>query len=264
MRPSVRVLRWAAWAPGLDSQDDWRGWARTPAAVPAEGHPEARFLPALLRRRCTPLTRIALTAAFDCLEEAERDGVRTVFASRHGSLNESVELLDLIVRGERISPAKFSHTVHNAQAGLFCIATGNRQASSSLAACADTFACGYLEALAHLEREPGRPVLYVMGDVALSPTFAPLVTEPPGAYALALLLAREGTGPELAFDLPGDGPVGTRPWPDALEFLRWLLAEEAALALGRFRWIRVRPPSPAGSSGGSIRAAGGRGPGACG
>jgi len=236
--PRARVLRWSAWAPGRETREAWEAWARAPGPLPPEGHPEARFLPAMLRRRCSPLTRIVLTAAFGCLEEAEHEAVRTVFASRHGSVNESIELLGRIVRNERLSPARFSHTVHNAQAGLFCIAAGNRQASSSLAARADTFACGYLEALAHLERDPDRPVLYVMGDGRLAPTFAHLVREPPGAYGVGLLLAREGTGPELAFDLEGRAGTGERPWPDAAEFLRWLLAGEPALALGRFRWTR--------------------------
>jgi hypothetical protein len=234
------VLRWSAWAAGRETRADWEAWARAPGPLPADGHPEARFLPPLLRRRCSPLTRIVLTAAFGCLAEDERARVRTVFASRHGSVNESIELLEAIVRGEKLSPARFSHTVHNAQAGLFCIAAGNREASSSLAARADTFACGFLEALAHLEREPGRPVLYVMGDGRLADTFAALVREPPGSYAVALLLAREGSGPEVAFDLDaGAAPTPERGWPDAAEFLRWLLAGEPALALGRFRFARA-------------------------
>jgi len=236
--PPARVLRWSAWAPGREAQADWQAWAHAPEALPFEGQAEARFLPPMLRRRCTPLTRIVLSAAFGCLAEAERSAVRSVFASRHGSLNESIELLESIVRGERISPAKFSHTVHNAQAGLFCIATGNCRSSSSIAARTDTFPCGYLEALAQLEREPARPVLYVIGDVPLAPTFAPLVPEPPAAYALALLLAREGTGSALEFGLRDEVAPAERPWPDALEFLRWLLGDEPALALGRFYWTR--------------------------
>ena len=236
--PRARVLRWSAWSQGRETRADWEAWARAPEPLPEEGHPEARFLPPLLRRRCSPLTRIVLTAAFDCLAEGERARVRTVFASRHGSVNESIELLEAIVRGERLSPAKFSHTVHNAQAGLFCIAAGNREASSSLAARADTFACGWLEALAHLEREPGRPVLYVMGDSRLADTFADLVQEPPGSYSVALLLARDGDGPEVAFALDAAAPPQRR-WPDAVEFLRWLLAGEPSLALGRFRFGRA-------------------------
>lgn len=234
----ARILRWSAWSAGRETRADWEAWARAPQPLAAEGHPEARFLPPMLRRRCSPLTRILLTAAFDCLEESERGEVRTVFASRHGSVNESLGLLERIVRQQRLSPAKFSHTVHNAQAGLFCIAAGNRHASSSLAARADTFACGYLESLTHLEREPSRPVLYVMGDAKLVSTFAHLVDEPPGSYGVALLLGAAGAGPEVGFDLT-DAPNGAEPkWPDAAEFVRWMLGDEPELRLGRFRWTR--------------------------
>ena len=236
----AHVLRWSAWATGLEDPAAWQAWAAAPAPLAGEGHPDAAFLPAMLRRRCMPLTRIALSAAFGALAEEERAHVRTVFATRHGSINESIELLHSVVKQERLSPTKFSHTVHNAQAGLFCIAAGNRQASSSLAARHDTFACGWLEALTHLEREPARPVLLVMSDVALDPTFAALVHEAPGNYGLGLLLAREGDdGAGFDFDLAGRAEPGAQPWPDALEFLRFLLAGEPRLELGRFGWTRA-------------------------
>jgi len=239
--PATRahVLRWSAWSPGLEDAPAWERWAAAPAPLATEGHPAAAFLPAMLRRRCTPLTRLVLTAAFGALAEGERPRVRTVFATRHGSINESIELLHQVVAQERLSPTKFSHTVHNAQAGLFCIAAGNRQASSSLAARADTFACGWLEALTFLERDPATPVLLVTSDVPLDATFAALVPEPRGAYGLGLLLARAGDGPGFDLDLDGRGEAGARPWPDAAEFLRSLLAGEARLALGRFGWTRA-------------------------
>ena len=235
----AHVRRWSAWAPGLEDAPAWQDWSRAPAPLSPEGHPEASFLPPMLRRRCTPLTRLVLTAAFGAVEEEERPHGRTVFASRHGSINESIEMIHAVVQGERLSPTKFSHTVHNAQAGLYCIAAGNRQASSSLAAGADTFACGWLEALTHLEREPERPVLLVTSDVPLDPTFAALVEEPPGAYGLGLLLDSEGPGPSFDFDLAGRGAAGAHPWPDAAEFLRFLLAGEERLELGRFGWTRA-------------------------
>jgi hypothetical protein len=233
------VLRWSAWSPGVEGPAAWEAWASGPRPLATEGHPDAGFLPAMLRRRCTPLTRLVLTAAFGALAEEERPRVRTVFATRHGSINESIELLHQVVKQERLSPTKFSHTVHNAQAGLFCIAAGNRQASSSLAARADTFACGWLEALTFLERDPGTPVLFVTSDVPLDPTFAALVREPRGAYGVGLLLARAGGGPGFDFDVAGGGETGARPWPDAAEFLRFLLSEEERLELGRFGWTRA-------------------------
>ncbi len=225
---------WSAWAPGLETPEDWRGWAAQPAPLGAEGHPEARFLPPMLRRRCTPLTRTMLTAAWGCCGPESLPAVRTVFASSHGSINESIHLLEAIARGKPLSPARFSHTVHNAQAGLFSIAAGNREASSSLSGQAETFACAWLEALTHLERDPGRDVLLVVGAVPLAETFAPLVDEPPAAYAVALRLGRGGDGDAIGLGLEGEGTNGAeRAWPDAAEFLRWLHAGQRSLALGR-------------------------------
>jgi hypothetical protein len=240
---SARLARVAAWAPGVESAEAWRDWAQAPRALAAEGAPDGRFLPPLLRRRCTALSRIMLTAAFGCGEAPEIAGWRTVFASRHGSINESIGLLEALAHDDKISPAIFSHTVHNAQAGLFSIAAGNRHASSSLSAMEETFPSGFLEALTHLEREPARPVLLVVGDVPLAPTFAPLVDEAATAYALALLLSAQGAGEPVRLALePSDAKPARRAWPDALEFLRFWLSGEAELDLpGRgHRWRFAR------------------------
>lgn len=237
------VRGWSAWAPSLEDAQSWERWAEQPVPLGAEGVPDAKFLPPMLRRRCTPLTKIMLRVAFDACPEAERGHVRTVFASRHGSINESIDMIGAVVRQERLSPAKFSHTVHNAQAGLFSIAAGNREASASLAAQSDTFPFGFLEALTHLEREPDRPVLFVTADVPLAPTFAPLVSEATASYAVGLVLANDGPGPRIGFEIaPGDGAASAR-WPQAAEFLRWWLAGTDALqmegARQQFRWSRL-------------------------
>jgi hypothetical protein len=237
------VLGWSAWAPGLEDRSSWERWAEKPAPLGLEGVPDAKFLPAMLRRRCTPLTKIMLRVAFDACPETDRDRVRTVFASRHGSINESIDLIEAVVRSERLSPAKFSHTVHNAQAALFSIAALNRQASASLAGQADTFPLGFLEALTHLEREPERQVLFVTGDVPLAPTFAPLVSEPTASYAVGLRLARAGAGPRVDFDLESGAGDPAASWPQAAEFLHWWIAGAGALrmegARQQFRWRRL-------------------------
>jgi len=226
------VERFAAWAPGLETTQQWQQWAKAPEPLGASGIPDARFLPPMLRRRCTPLSKILLKVAFSCCqEEAERARVRTVFASRHGSINESIALLECVSRGERISPAIFSHTVHNAQAGLFSIAAHNREASSSLAAGRESFACGLVEAIGHLQREPSRPVLFVTGDVPLAPTFAALIEEPPCSYGVALLLRAEGGAPCHVEIVPLDAASAPPAWPAATEFLRFWLSGEPSLTL---------------------------------
>jgi hypothetical protein len=170
--------------------------------------------------------------------------VGSVFASRHGNINESIELLERLAHQLPLSPTRFSHSVHNAQSGLFSIAAGNRRASSSIAAEEETFGCAWLEALTFLERFPETPVLLVMAEVPLAPVFAALVDEPAASYGLGLLLASQGPGTRLDFGMAAGGGAAARPrWPDAAEFLRWLASPEPRLALGtgprRFEWAKA-------------------------
>lgn len=240
----VSLTRWAAWAPGVESVEAWQAWAKAPVPLASEGVPDAKFLPAMLRRRCTPLTRTVLSAAYACVDADELPLLRTVFASRHGSINESIGLLENVVRREKLSPATFSHTVHNAQAGLFSIAAGNRAASSSLSGQEDTWASAWIDALAFLERDPAAPVLVVIGDVPLADTFAPLVEEPATPYAFACRLTSAGDGPGIALEIgENPSPLPRPAWPHAIEFLRWWLSDEPSLAQGayetRYRFTRT-------------------------
>jgi hypothetical protein len=242
----TRIDGWAAWSPGRETPDAWRAWARAPVPLEDDGQPEVSFLPPAVRRRSTRLTKMMLRAAFDCCGEALRSDVRTVFASRHGAIHVAVKILDSIISGQPVSPMQFSHSVHNAQAGLYSIAAGNREASSSLAGEADTFAAGWIEALLHLERAPTTPVLLVVGDEPLPPKLLPLVDEPRAAYAVALLLtASEGSGISLALE-PGEPPERRAPlaWPQAVELVRWLCADPGEpLRIGAKRRYAFSPPS---------------------
>ena len=184
-----------------------------------------------------------LETAFACTNDDERARVRTVFSSRHGAIHVAIKILASIVREESVSPLQFSHSVHNAQAGLFSIAAGNREASSSVAAGTDTFAHGFLEAVLHLERRPEQPVLLVTGDEPIPSNLSHLVDEPEAAYSTALLLARQGEGTGLRFSLdPSRAPKKQREWPDALEFVRFLSSDDTELSLesgrGCWRWER--------------------------
>ena len=245
MSKKVCIRSWSAWAPGLESRDSWRQWASNPTVPGADHAPPAKFLPSLLRRRCTPLTRMMLTAAFDCMGEVSPQSVRPVFSSRHGSSNESISMLEKVAIEQRLSPAMFAYTVHNAQAALFSIAAENRVSSSALCAERESFEAGYLEALVQLAREPAQPVLLVVGDVPLAPGFASLIEEPASACAMALLLERGEGDSAVAFEMPQISNAGTSPnypWPTALEFLRWLLTGEKQLDLvgarHGWRWTR--------------------------
>jgi hypothetical protein len=228
------VLRgWSAWAPRVPDEAAWRAWCAAPSAdaLGRDGQPDVGFVPAMLRRRCTRLARMILHVAFAACAEPERARARSVFASRHGGINDALPLIEQVARGEPISPTRFSHSVHNAPSGLFALAAGNRAASSAVAAMEDTCAAGLIEALGMLERapEPDASVLLVAADEPLPEAMAGFVAEP-AAFAVALWLGRSGPGPRLALEL-APGPATRPAWPDALELVRLALGAAPAVAL---------------------------------
>ncbi len=236
----LRIARWEAWSPGLTDTAAWRAWAREPRALGCDGRPDLRFMPPLQRRRCDQLSRMMLDVAHRASSDTAADTLPCVFASRHGSICTTAELLEQLALDAQISPASFSHSVHNTQLGLFSIFAGNRRPSMSVAAARDTFAHGFLEAASLLHRERGRPVLFVTGDEPLPAPLDALSDAPRCAYALALRLE---PGRELGLSLArADAGEALHAWPDALEFLRWWLGDAPELSLTHAprRWIWTR------------------------
>jgi hypothetical protein len=231
----VAIARWAAWAPGLEDRDAWEDWCRHPRALGADGTPDIAFLPPLLRRRCGRLSRMMLRTALACGAPDELATVPTVFASRHGDLATTVALLQCLARDEPVSANRFSHSVHNTQAGLFSIVTGNRQPASALAAGRDTFRCAFLEALNLLRQATAGRVLLVIGDEPLPAVFAPFADEPQAAYATAFLLEASAGREAIVLDATGQpgmaAPAVAIQWPAAVEFLRWLRSRDIAGSL---------------------------------
>lgn len=235
------VRRVVAWAPGLACEAAWRACAaggQLPAAQ--SGAPEARFLHPLVRRRCDDLTRALLHVANEAAPAEALAACACVFASRHASLSALVELLDALADARALSPNTFSHSVHNAPAGVFSVWAGNRNACSSIAGGPESFVCGLLEALSLLAREPQRDVLLACGDeFALAP-LTPFARPLAATHAVAVMLGAsgEGTPLELSLDAEGSGVDVPAELPDELAFARWWHAEQPALELlhGNRRW----------------------------
>lgn len=122
----------AAWAPGLETDTEWRAWAQCRSPIQGHTEPPVLSMPAMLRRRAGPVGRMALEVAYRCLQG--RSGVATVFCSRHGECARSVELLQDLVRELPLSPTSFSLSVHNATAGLLSIARHDQASHSALSA----------------------------------------------------------------------------------------------------------------------------------
>ncbi|MFN2644745.1 MAG: beta-ketoacyl synthase chain length factor [Burkholderiales bacterium] len=174
---ALPVVSWAAWR-----------------ATDEEASPQVAFIDPQIRRRLSLLDRIALHVAHVCVRPGE--DVRTIFASRHGELARSAELLSQLAHDEMPSPMAFSLSVLNAAIGLYGMARKDRSASSALAAGEDTFPMALVEAAAQAWDGADGPVVLTYADEPPPELYRPLVDSPRVAHGIAVRLdAKAATRP---------------------------------------------------------------------
>jgi hypothetical protein len=216
----LRVADWAAAASGRNDKRDWLGWA--------QGEPP----------RSDAGPSAALPASFR----------RFIFCSRHGEFGRTRALLETLARREEPSPAEFSLAVHNALAGILSIERKNDAGHTAIAAGADSFGFGLVEAAACLRIKPAEPILLVYFDEGLAGEYAELREGQETALAVALLLvAGQNDGGDLLLSYaPGPRDAPACPATDqALDFLRFLLSNESERTSsgGSIEWRRHRDPA---------------------
>jgi len=214
---NFNIAQWRAWAPGLESADDWRAWCQQPT-VPARSDvaPDVSFLPAMQRRRLSNLARMAFAVGWPLAEGYE--ALPLVFASRHGETPRTFAILSDLADQQPLSPTQFSLSVHNAVIGLGSILRGETSEMTAIAAAGDGLEQGLLEAAALLAQ--GAPAVLLSVCEELPPAvYDAWVDDVPFAYALGLLVT-----PGQQWQL-SPGPAATQSLPAALPHaLNWLQA----------------------------------------
>ena len=109
---------------------------------------ELSQIPMMMRRKLSPVGKIALSTILKCYENED---VKLVYASRYGELERVVKLIKQEHEDNEISPAGFSFSVHNSTIGLFSLINNMHSSYNSIAAGEESFSAGLLDAV--LERE---------------------------------------------------------------------------------------------------------------
>lgn len=259
MRTCAQILDCRLWAPALARPDAFARWLASgelPAAEDAPAAP-AKAVPAMLRRRLSPLGRAAAEAAFSArfadpaaaggfIQALGSPGLALVCASRWGDIDAACAQAEDAALGRPLSPARFATSVHNGIEAVLTIAAKHRAAASAAAAGPFSLEAGFAEALGLLldyER-----VLLLAYELRAPAAFGADAAASSGTYALALLLGRQIDDPDPEKQAAGDalGPfIAMRPRPlredeapdprcaalsgpsADLEVLRWLLASDA-------------------------------------
>lgn len=152
------LTQWIAWAPGR----------HTPSGEHAM--PVLDFLPAMQRRRLSPLARICFHICWQMMAPEQTCGL--VFCSRHGETQRTLDMLHNIIEREPVSPTAFSHSVHNAIPALLSIARNDISEQVTLAQQGqDGLAAAFLEASMMLESGSVEQVVILCCDEPLPELF---------------------------------------------------------------------------------------------
>ena len=190
---TVGVRGIGVWAPAAPS---WPALQALLAGIAPEPEvaPAARMLAPGERRRAPLSVRLAVEVAAQAVQASGLAAATlpTVFASAYGDSTITDELARTLASAPtQVSPTRFTHSVLNAAAGHWSMATGCHAASSAVCAGESTFAAGLLEAALQVV-DSGHPLLFVASDIA---TIGALVDVAPAtlSFACALVLAPTGT-----------------------------------------------------------------------
>lgn len=231
MNNQFSVQAWAAFAPGLDSGQAWRDWAVRPWLPEGDDVPALSEMPAMQRRRLERLGRMALQVAWRCQPDAG-EALPMIFASRHGDIARTFDMLSGLARGEPLSPTHFGLSTHNAIAAQYSIARGLTGNYLAVSAGAESAEAAVTEALALLA-DGARDVLVVVYEGPTPEDYAGFRDEPECYFAWAWRLGPAEAGKPVFSLEPAEAAEpqpGARKLPHGLDVLRFFLSGEPGLA----------------------------------
>lgn len=193
------------------------------------------LLPPAERRRTTDTVKLAMTVGGEAIAHARlrAEDVPSVFTSSGGDGKTITAILEVLASPQReVSPTRFHNSVHNAPAGYWSIATGCREASTSICAYDFSFAAGLLEAATRALAEQC-PVLLVAYDVPYPPALDACrkITAPFGAALVVSPRRTASTLADLSIELRRDTGPETMLNDPAIEALRAGVPAARALPL---------------------------------
>ncbi|CAA0115460.1 Uncharacterised protein [BD1-7 clade bacterium] len=200
---NFKVDRFFAWAPGIETQEDWQCYFTDPENfVIADDHKaNVAFIPAMKRRRLSVLARAAFYAADKCLEPGEQPS--TIFSSMYGESQRTYDILSDIVAREDLSPMAFSLSVHNAISGQFSILQGLKSPTIAVAPGKESYLGGFADAIGQL-LEGTDQVLLVFYEEAVPEFYQQYIRTSPYPVALAVKISLNNHD-DMALTLSYDG-----------------------------------------------------------
>lgn len=120
----------------------------------------AKAIPMMLRRRLKGAGRNAVALGAHTLDLYDNIDL-IIFASRTGETLRCLDMLQAVLKGEAVSPADFSGSVHNATVGVLAIAKKFKGETTAVAAGENTLQVAFEEAYAAMYGGSAQKVLLI-------------------------------------------------------------------------------------------------------
>lgn len=225
------IKDWAVWIP---ADIDLAEWAENNPALADDGStPKVAAVPPAMRRRLDRLGKISLSVASDLVE---RNGyMPSVFCSRHGEIQTTIQMLKDLIWNNDISPTRFSLSVHNAISGIFTIANKSELPVTSITAGRQDLTSCFYEAYGQLKEAKSDNVLCVIYDEPIPDEYQKYCPVPRYPYAVGFVLSLDqgikcsfSHFEELSSDcIENDGKIGKEVM--ALEFIKAIILQKESV-----------------------------------
>ncbi len=194
------IKDWSVWIPGLESESDLTLWANGEKTIDDDGSaPKVALVPPAMRRRLGRLGKISLNVAGELIE---RNGyMPSIFCSRHGEIQTTIQMLKDLIWNNDISPTKFSLSVHNAISGIFTIANKDDLSTTAITAAQQDLINCFYEAYGQLKTGECSQVLCVIYDEPIPEEYQRYCPLPPYSYAVGFVFSLED-GIKCSFSQP--------------------------------------------------------------
>lgn len=184
------IKGWSAWTDHESFDNRWLDLLSLPECRSSARIADVAFIAPGARRRFKPMARAVVYTAMQAIGHADWAEVPLVLFSEHGETHRGLRIMTDIANSEPVSPAEFSHSVHNAIAGQLSILTGNTNPVIAVANSGEGLGGALLEASLLLRTSDYTQVMVVCYDEPLPEFYAAYADSPCAVLAVAVLLAK--------------------------------------------------------------------------
>ena len=210
------INKWAFWAPPCDNQ---------------AASPPLDYVPPLLKRRLSQLTRMTIEVVHQVLDAAPESGL--VFVSSGGESARQLQVDRMLIEDGGILPAPFSLSVFNASPAMATIALGMKGGYTALFPVAEIFQEGLAYGAAPIMAGETESVILVFADQQLPVEYngiaEPEDKNPPYAAAFVLSSVKQTGGVAITLNPEAADFRQAVPYADLEELIQALETEAACV-----------------------------------